>query len=175
VKPAAAPQRPPSTPAPGPTPVVRLGDAASLCVDLARVLDARDIQPLLERAASVLDAKGVIVWAADAAGTTLRPSLACGYSRQVLARLGTLAADGDNVTALAFRSMRPQTLPGADASTGALAVPLMTASGCVGVLAAETREPRPAPELLAVTTIIAAQLAALVGPAEGEPARAAEA
>jgi GAF domain-containing protein len=155
---------------------VSLGDAADLCVDLARILDSRDITALLERAAGVLDAKGVIVWAADTSGSVLQPSLAYGYPQQVIMRLGSLGTDADNVTSLAFRMKRLQVLPGAGSGTsGAIAVPLVTAAGCVGVLSAETRDPRPNPDVVAVTKIIAAQFAALIGPAGQHDARAAEA
>jgi hypothetical protein len=173
----AAPPTPAPAPAPPPPPSVNLPDAAELCVDLARVMDGRDVPALLERAARVLSAKGVILWMADADGRVLRPSLSHGYSEKVLGRLGTLDVDSDNVTSLAFRSARPQTMPGSGPNAaGAVAVPLVTASGCSGVLAAELRDSKPAPELLALTRIVAAQFATLIAPVElGAAARAAEA
>ena len=152
---------------------VNLRDAAELCVDLARVIDGRDMQGLLQRAATVLDAKGIILWMTDSAGAQLRPQLAHGYSDRVLAKMGTLQVDGDNVTSLAFRSVREQTLNGAaSSSTGAIAVPLVTSSGCIGVLAAEVNRQRPSAETVDLARIIAAQLATLVVPA-GEASRAA--
>ncbi len=167
--------RPPPVPAP-PVTTLNLPDAAELCVDLARVMDSRDVPALLERVARVLDAKGVIVWMVDAAGGVLHPSLSHGYSEKVLNRLGTLEVDSDNVTSLAFRSVRPQMMAGASpGAAGAVAVPLVTAAGCSGVLAAELRESKPAPELLALTRIVAAQFATLIAPAELNGARAAEA
>ena len=174
---AAPPARPsPSPPPPPPAPAVNLPDAAELCVDLARVMDSRDVPALLERAARVLDAKGVIVWTVDATGGVLRPSLAHGYPEKVLNRLGTLEVEADNVTSLAFRSVRPQIMPGASpGAAGAVAVPLVTAAGCSGVLAAELRYSKPAPELLALTRIIAAQFSTLIAPVEFSGARAAEA
>lgn len=184
VKPPAPLARPASavaaaSPAPVPAPpltTLNLPDAAELCVDLARVMDSRDVPALLERVARVLDAKGVIVWMVDAAGGVLHPSLSHGYSEKVLNRLGTLEVDSDNVTSLAFRSVRPQMMAGASpGAAGAVAVPLVTAAGCSGVLAAELRESKPAPELLALTRIVAAQFATLIAPAELNGARAAEA
>ncbi len=155
---------------------LNLPDAAELCVDLARVMDSRDVPALLERVARVLDAKGVIVWMVDAAGGVLHPSLSHGYPEKVLNRLGTLEVDSDNVTSLAFRSVRPQMMAGASpGAAGAVAVPLVTAAGCSGVLAAELRDSKPAPELLALTRIVAAQFATLIAPAELNGARAAEA
>jgi hypothetical protein len=180
VKPATPLSRPSAQapPSPPPTPVatVNLPDAAELCVDLARVMDGRDVPALLERAAHLLDAKGVVVWMVDGAGSILRPTISHGYSEKVLSRLGTLEVDSDNVTSLAFRTVRPQVMPGASPSaTGAVAVPLVTAAGCSGVLAAELRESRPAPEMLALTRIVAAQFATLIAPAELNGTRAAEA
>jgi hypothetical protein len=165
-----------ATPPPPPPPAVNLPDAAELCVDLARVIDSRDVPALLERAAQVLDAKGVIIWMIDEGGSSLRPSLTHGYPEKVLTRLGTLEVNADNVTSLAFRSMRPQTMIGAvSGGSAAIAVPLMTASGCTGVLSAEVRETKPAPELLAVTKILAAQFATLIAPIDLSATRAAQA
>jgi hypothetical protein len=177
VKTAAPVARPaPAPPPPPPAPAVNLPAAAELCVDLARVMDSRDVPALLERAARVLDAKGVIVWMVDTAGGVLHPSLSHGYSDRVLSRLGTLEVDADNVTSLAFRSVRPQIMAGATpAATGAVAVPLVTAAGCGGVLAVELRESKPAPELLALTRIVAAQFATLIAPGELSAPRVAEA
>jgi hypothetical protein len=165
--PAPAAAQPPVRITPAASPAVNLPDAAELCVDLARVMDARDIPVLLERAAGVLEAKGLIVWVTDTAGTSLQPLLTHGYSDRVINRLGSLGVDADNVTSLAFRSVRPQLMNGSSAAaSGALAVPLVTAAGCTGVLAAEVRETRPNPDTLAVARIVAAQLATIIAPHE---------
>lgn len=174
--PVAARPAPPAAPAPAPPqpPPVPLAAAADLCVDLARLIDGRDLPALLERAVKVLQAKGVIIWTADATKTTLRPWLAQGYPEKVLMRLGSLAADDDNVTSLAFRSAYPQTMNGdASNAAGAIAVPLMASDGCSGVLAVEVREAKPTPELTALATILGAQFATLIGPAQ-TAAQAAE-
>ena len=148
-------------------PVRSLAETAELCVDLSRVIDARDLQSLLDRAASVLDAKGLVLWTAESGGALLRPSLTHGYPERVLMRLGPLQIDADNMTSLAYRSMRPQTVHGSGPGTaGAIAVPLVTPQGCVGVLSAELHQHRPGPETLSVARIISAQLSALVSPAE---------
>jgi hypothetical protein len=160
---------PPSIASPPPPPVttaVNLTETAELCVDLARVTDGADVPPLLERAARVLDAKGVVLWMADADGALLRPTLSYGYGDKVLNRLGTLRMDGENVTALAYRSMKPQSVSSTTAKgNGALAIPLVTASGCLGVLAAEIRQGKPSAERLAIARVIGAQFASLVAPA----------
>jgi hypothetical protein len=161
------PPAPPSTPVLPPPAPANLSEVAELCVDLGRVLDSRDVPSLVERAATVLQAKGVVLWVADSAGAILRPSITHGYPEKVLARLGPLQIDGDNVTSLAFRSMRPQTMSGAaPGAPAALAVPLLTSSGCVGVLAAEVKQEKPAGEIMPVARIIAAQFAALIAPTE---------
>ncbi len=177
VRAAAPPPPPPPSPPPSAPPSpVHLAAAADLCVDLARLIDSRDLPALLERTAKVLEAKGVIIWTADRAGTSLRPTLAHGYSEKVLERLGTLSTDNDTVTSLAFRSGCVQTMNGAGPeAAGAIAVPLMTAAGCTGVLAVEVREAKPAADLTAMTTILAAQFSTLVGPADEPSAQAAEA
>jgi hypothetical protein len=148
-----------------PPPQVNLPEAAELCVDLARVIDGRDIPALLERAARVLEAKGVIVWVADSRGNMLTPSLAHGYGERILTKLGALETGADNVTSLSYRSMRPQVMTASGSeSAGAIAVPLISPSGCTGVLAAEIREAKPPAERIAVARIIAAQLATLLAP-----------
>lgn len=158
-----APQ-PPPPPAPR---MVNLAAAADLCVDLARVIDGRDVPALVERACSVLEAKGVVLWVSDPGGNWLTPSITHGYSDKVIAKLGPLQIDADNVTSLAFRSLKPQVMnsltPGA---SGAIAAPLIASSGCVGVLAAELRQNRPGSDVLPIACIIAAQLAALVVPGD---------
>jgi hypothetical protein len=163
-------------PTPPPHAVVNLPAAAELCGDLARVLDERDVPVLLERAAKVLDASGVILWVANPDTGRLQPMLTHGYGERVLRRLGTLDVEADNVTSLAFRSMRPQQVNGHNGSSaGALAVPLVTAHGCTGVLAAEVRDVRLGPDALALARIIAAQFATIIAPAEPSASRAAEA
>jgi hypothetical protein len=159
-----------------PLPAVNLAEAADLCVDLARVADGRDVPALVERAAKVLDAKGMVLWTADSGGAVLRPSVTHGYPEKVLSRLGPLLVDADNVTALAYRSMRPQAMTSSvPGNSGALAIPLVTATGCVGVLAAEIKQNRSGSELMPVAKIIAAQFAALMTPADAAAPRSAQA
>lgn len=138
---------------------------ASLCVDLARVSDTRALPSLLDRAASVLDASGIILWIADPDGRELNPIFAQGYPAQLVTRLGTIPRDAENATAAAFRTSLLQTVKADQISPGAIAAPLVTPGGCVGVMAAEVRHDNERRELtLAAATIVAAQLATLVGP-----------
>lgn len=158
-------------------PPVNLADAAELCVDLARVMDARDMQTLLERTAKVLGASGLILWVVNQEGSNLLPVLTHGYSERVLAKLVALETQADNVTSLAYRTVRPQTMLGSGPGTAsAVAVPLITAGGCNGVLAAEVYDARPSTEFVSLSRVIAAQFATMINPCETQAdVRAAEA
>jgi hypothetical protein len=148
--------------------------AAELCVSMARVGDANGLQPVLARLADQLDATGVIVWLEDANSRTLTPAITHGYATNTLARLSAIDRDADNATSRAFRLAEPQIVAGQGAGPGAIAVPMQTAAGCVGVVAAEVRHGREQdPATLALARIAAAQLAMLTGPAPAatEPLR----
>jgi len=141
-----------------------LAAAAHLCTELGRVLETRDVAPLLEGAAKILNAVGLIVWIWDPQGTALRPALAHGYSDDVLAQLSGVRHDADNATATAFRSAQTRIVNGSDLASGDVVVPLMTPGGCGGVLAVELRHGREQSEsVCALAMIFAAQLATLVG------------
>jgi transcriptional regulator with XRE-family HTH domain len=141
-----------------------LAAAAQLCTELGRVLEPREVTPLLEGAAKILNAVGLIVWIWDPHGTALRPALAHGYPDDVLAQLPGVARDADNATATAFRSAQTRIVNGSDLASGAVVVPLMTPGGCGGVLAVELRHGREQSESVrALAMIFAAQLATLVG------------
>jgi hypothetical protein len=165
-----------TVPAPPPVPPVNLTDAAELCVDLARVIDARDMQGLLERTAKVLEASGLILWVVNLDRTSLLPVLTHGYSERVLMKLGALDVEADNVTSFSYRSVRAQTMLGSGpGTTSAIAVPLVTAGGCNGVLAAEVYDSKPSAEFIALSRLIAAQFATMINPCETQTARAAQA
>jgi transcriptional regulator with XRE-family HTH domain len=94
----------------------------------------------LAQASATLKAVGVIVWAWDPLINALRPSMSYGYSSRVLAQLPNVGRDADNATAAAFRSGKTCAVagvPGDDGATGALAAPIVSEGGCVGVLAVE--------------------------------------
>jgi hypothetical protein len=128
------------------------------------VQDGSQLTALMSRAATVLEAKGLVLWVSESGGGVLRPTIAHGYSDKVLQRMGTLASDGDNVTSLAFRTRQPQVVRGSIDGQGAIAVPLVSGSGCVGVLAAEVQGAKPGDARFAIARIIAAQLSTLVAP-----------
>lgn len=154
------------TKAPEPSPAaVNLAGMASLCGDLAKVTDTRALPALIERAAAILGASGIVLWIADPDGRELSPIVVHGYPPQLANRLGNLARDADNVTASAYRTGLLQTMKGDAISNGAVAAPLVSTAGCVGVMAAELKDGGEQQEgLLAAATIIAAQIATLVGP-----------
>jgi GAF domain-containing protein len=144
-------------------PDVDLPAVAQLCTRLGRVLDTREVAPLLGEAARVLGAAGLIVWLSDARATMLTPTLHHGYSDAVAARLSGVPVDAANAVAAAFRSVDVCVVDG-EGARGAVVVPLLGPRGCVGVLALELLhggERRDSVRALA--TIVAAQLATLFG------------
>jgi hypothetical protein len=142
-----------------------LAAVASVCSDLAQVMDRHALPPLLGRAAAILDSPGIVLWIADPDGRELSPIVTHGYSRRMVLRLGTILRDAENATAAALRTSLLQTVDTDTVSNGAIAAPLVTPVGCVGIMAAEVRDHgEKDPTKLAAASIIAAQLATLVGP-----------
>jgi hypothetical protein len=167
-------------PAPAPpvvaAPQIDLRGIAALCTQLSRVEDTLALPPLLERAATLLEAAGIILWIADPDGRELSPIIAQGYPPQLISRLGPIPRDAQNATAAAFRTSLLQTVNADGVSNGAIAAPLVTAGGCVGVMAAEVRAAGEKQEAkLAAAMIMAAQLASLVGPPVSRSENAVEA
>jgi hypothetical protein len=147
-----------------PPPMPDLVAAARVCTELSRVDKPRDATPLLQEAARILDAVGLIVWVWDPKTTELKPALTCGYPATVLAQLPRVRRDADNATAAAFRSAQTSVVNDSTLASGALVVPMMTPAGCAGVLAIELPLGSAQRESVrAVVTIFAAQLARLVG------------
>jgi hypothetical protein len=149
-----------------PEPAPDLEAVASVCRDLARLADTTSLPSLLERTAGALDASGVMLWVADPDGRELTAIAAHGYPKNMLSRIGTIKKEAENVTAAAFRTGMLQVVTADADSPGAIAVPLVNPSGCMGVMSAEVlRDGERQPARLAVATIVAAQLATLVAPA----------
>ena len=131
---------------------------ARLCTQVCRVERPDEVKPLLQEAARILDATGLIVWLWDEAAGGLRAALSHGYSDRMVAQLPAVPRDDDNATAATFRTGHVQAIQ------GALALPLIVPGGCAGVLAIELPDGREqAKAVRAVATIFAALLAQLVG------------
>jgi hypothetical protein len=143
---------------------VSIAEAASVCTELGRASQSIELTNLLDRAAKVLNASGVVVWMASADGRELYPAASAGYNEDLLARIGPIPRSGNNVTASAVRAGAPRTSSRVGQSAASLAVPLLTPLGAVGVFSAEVKGIASVDETrLAVARIFAAQLASLVG------------
>ena len=158
-------QRAQSPPAPlEEAPQLDLLAAARLCTELGRARRRDQVIPLLHDAVRILNAKGLVVWVWDAVAKELRPALVDGYSDRVRKQMAGISRDAGNATAAAFRTAQTCVVNGGGDASGALAVPMMTAAACAGVLAIELpRGGERAPTVLAVATFLAAMLAQLVG------------
>jgi GAF domain len=157
-KPAPVPVKPPE-------PSIDLPGMAALCTDVARIVDTESLPKILAGAASVLNASGIVLWISDPDGRELSPIVTHGYDHSIVLRLGTIGREAENATAAAFRTGLVQTVKSDALSSGAIAAPLVTPAGAVGVMAAEMRSGgERLPATLAAATILAAQLAMLVGP-----------
>jgi hypothetical protein len=167
---------PPAAAAAAATASVDLPGIAALCSELTRIVDTRALPGALERAATLLQASGLILWVADPDGRELAPIIAHGYPQNLVARLGTIDREADNVTAAAFRTGLVQTAKAEGTFPGAIAAPLLTPRGPVGVMAAEVLNGGERQESTrAVAIIVAAQLATLVGPPPVRPQSKSEA
>ena len=177
--PARAPAAKPSTtraPAPAPAPAavqaaavprpsLRLDEVARVCSELARLDHTSALPGILERMAVALDAPGLVLWVADADRSELMPIAAHGYPPNVLARMRALPVADENATTAAFRTGLLQTVNGKGDTNGAIAAPLVSPAGCLGVMSAEMRhDGEKHPDRLAAATIVAAQLATIIGP-----------
>jgi hypothetical protein len=142
--------------------VPSLGELATLCGRIARAEGWRQAAPLLADAARLLDSEGLVLWAWRPDEGTLRACAGHGYADATLARWPGVSEDDPNAIAEAFRSGSIATVAGSDEATGALAVPLTSPAGTLGVLALEFREGREQHAAIrASAAIVAAQLARL--------------
>ena len=141
-----------------------LRSVASLCTALGRAKDCEAVRGVLQDAGRVLGARGVILWVWDAARAALCPAVAHGYSDHVIQRLAKLVRSTDTAVAAAFRGAEERVIEGSGArATGAFVAPLLTPSGCAGVLAIEFGDGGEQREATrAFATILAAQLSTLL-------------
>ena len=156
----------PSTPAAdsrGSPASIDQGAVAELCTAVGRLKSKEDLQGLLERAGTLLDASGVVVWMA--AGEELIPAAAHGYDLERLGRFGSIGPGSVNATAAAWRTGRLQTVAGESTSRGAIVAPMLGPDRCIGALAIELSPGRESDvSTQAAATLIAAQLSAVVAP-----------
>jgi hypothetical protein len=145
--------------------------AADVCTSMGRLNRAEDLPELLQQAATVLNASGVVVWMA--AGEELFAAAAFGYPAQVIRKLGPISRSAINATAAAWRTSQLQAVSGDQGTRGALAAPMLGPDRCIGVLAVEVAEGQDTDGATrAVTMMFAAQLAAALA---GWPAASAAA
>jgi transcriptional regulator with XRE-family HTH domain len=138
---------------------------AEICTKLACTADQDQLGHVFADAARALNAVGLIAWVWNSQADALVPGLSHGYPDEVLAQLCRVDIDADNAIAAAFRTADTRVVDSSDQATGAVVVPLLTPCGCAGVLAVElARGDEQRTSLLAVATIIAAQLSTLIGP-----------
>lgn len=130
-----APAAPAFSPTPPATP--QLAVLATLCTRLQRAEEVRDLVPVLATAAQTLDAKGLVLWLWDSTAGALKPWLSHGYPPHVVAQLPSVKREDDNAIAAAFRTSDTCVVDKGTGETGAIVVPLISGSRCVGALALE--------------------------------------
>ena len=159
---------PPAPAAPPPT-TIDLGPAAALCADIARADTAAAFDALLERAAGVLGASGLVVWL-KAPGDELIPAVVHGYGPEAQAYIGNLPLADSTLTTRAWHSGALQSSAGDTRSHAALAAPMYQGAQPTGVFAVElTSHAEATPDIRALTAILAAQFAGAMAPAALAP------
>ena len=150
-----------------PTPLnLDLTAAARQCTQIARAVNAGELEGVLEDVAHLLGAAGLIVWLWHASRGGLTASLVYGYSETVRQRLPAVPKDAENAVATAFRTEEPCVVNGTADLTGAVVVPLHGRPECIGVLALEFDGGREQDETVRpFAEIVAAQLALFFGTA----------
>jgi hypothetical protein len=142
-------------------PTTDLTAAAALCTALSRVTTTAALAPLLEKAAALLDAPGIILWMG--AGDQLFAVTAYGYGPETVARLGPISRTADNATASAWRTGHIAAVAAPPGGHGAIVTPMFGPDACIGALAIELPRGRERDEATrAVASMVAAQLAAVV-------------
>lgn len=140
---------------------IDLAATADVCSAIARLADADGLPSVLDRAAALLDARGIVLWMG--AGDELFPAAGSGYDRAIMQRLRPIPRGADNATAAAWRTGAMRIVPGDATGPGAIVAPMCAPGSCLGVLAAEVRNGREADEhTQAVATILAAQLSGVL-------------
>lgn len=150
-----------------------LRSAAEICTDFGRLRDQQDLERLMERAAAMIDASGLVLWLGNVSGSDLAPMLTHGYPPHIVAQMPSVPRSSDNAAAAAYRTGQLQIVlerPGS--SRGAIVAPILSTTGCIGALSAEVRSGGETSETVqALATIFAAQLSTVLSalPAADEP------
>ena len=153
-----------------------LQTAADLCTDLSQLANASELNVILARTAQVFNARGIIVWVLDSNGHSLRPAIGHGYREATLARIGMISCDDNNVTAVTFRDEQMHIVPEESNRLGAITVPIVSMSGCIGVLSLELQDGwEQNEEVQATAAILSAQLSTIVVPDATVKTKSAEA
>ena len=143
-------------------PTIDLNETAALCTAISRMRTESDLQGLLVRTATLLDASGIVVWMA--AGEEMFPVAWHGYDSRQLIQLGPIGPSSPNAAAAAWRTSTLQSVAGGPNSQSAIVVPLLGVERCIGVLAIEVGPGRETDATTkAVTTLISAQLVTVLG------------
>lgn len=148
---------------------IDLSKAAELCTAISRVATAEEVSRLLARAASILDASGIILWVS--VGEHLVAIGSHGYEPSLITRVSPIPLAARNPTTAAWHSGETATLVGNAESNGAIVAPIWGPLGRIGVLAAELREGRERePRAKALMTLLAAQFSTAIAPSVDERA-----
>jgi transcriptional regulator with XRE-family HTH domain len=115
----------------------QLAKLAALCTRLQRAEGPPDLGPILGTVAQILDASGLVLWLWDPTVGAMKPWLCYGYPPQVVAQLPSVRREDDNAIAAAFRTCDTSVVDKGSGETGAIVVPLISGSRCVGALALE--------------------------------------
>src|SRR5687767_592236 len=157
-EPAAAVVEPPA-PARPPAPAV--ADVAEVCERIGRLRDAADVPTVLTQSAALLQASGLVLWVRD--DDALMVGAAHGYPDGLAQRPGRVALAEENLITRAWHSGRCQTSPAGGGRRAAFAAPLVSASGPVGVLAAELAPEADVEAVSAPARLVAGQFASVLG------------
>ena len=142
-------------------PTVDLTDAATLARELSGLSDQAALEAFLGRAASILDARGIIIWMR--VNDELVAAAGHGYAPSMLGRIPSIARSDDNATAAAWRTGETGTVPEDASGYGAIVAPMLNPAGCVGVFAAEVRGGRERDlATCSLATVLASQLAGVL-------------
>jgi hypothetical protein len=156
-------------------PLNALRETSEIVSDLSTLTDLGALTGTLRRAASVLQATGVIIWVASNDGNSLAPVASHGFDEKLVSRIGRISRDSSNLTSAAFRDNVPRVSAATTTAPAALAVALCGPTGPVGVLSVELKQGLEANEQrVALATIFAAQLATLTAPLPSAPAAPVE-